>query len=56
MYLNYWTTQFYRGYSICSMTCGDEKSYVAMQGSQTWWEADTPGEVRALIDAAMDSD
>jgi hypothetical protein len=55
---NYWSSQIHRGYTIVHRTSNDGtktwKDYVAMQGSEIWFEGETPEAVKAVIDSAME--
>lgn len=43
----------YRGYTLGSVLTGEKRTYVAGTGSDIWFEADTPGELKRQIDDAL---
>lgn len=47
--------EFYRGYAICLTVEGEKRGFVAVQGTESWWEAASADDVKSLIDTAMDA-
>jgi len=58
MMIDYWSSQFHKGYTIVRRTSNDGtrvwKDWVGMQGSEIWFEGETPEAVKAAIDTAME--
>lgn len=52
---DFWGATYHRGYTIYPVIKKDRTLFVAMHGSETWWEADSRAELCRLIDDALDN-
>lgn len=54
--IDYGTSEFYRGYTICRRICGVKRDFVGMKDTHTWFEAGTREELKTQIDTALDEE